>query len=135
MKWEIDTFTPGRTFRLVIWMDEFFKSFDYAWRGIRAAWVGQRNLKVQSFIALITIGVAFYFDITRIEWCLILFAIGLVMALEMVNSAIESLVDLVTGERNELAGKVKDIAAGAALFASVIAVIIGILVFERYLGL
>ena len=57
------------------------------------------------------------------------------MALEIVNSSIESLVDLVTRERNDLAGKVKDIAAGAVLFASVMAVIIGILVFEKYLRL
>ena len=114
-------------------MSRFFKSFVYALKGIRAAWVDQRNLKVQSLIAFAVVAAGIYLEITRIEWCLVLFAIGLVMALEMVNSSIESLVDLVTRERNELAGKVKDIAAGAVLFASVMAVIIGILVFEKYL--
>ena len=102
-------------------------------KGIRASMQDQRNLKVQSTIAVITAGAGFYFDITLVEWCLILFAIGLVIGLEMVNSSIESLVDLVTRERTPLAGKVKDIAAGAVLFASVIAVIIGVIVFRKYL--
>ena len=55
------------------------------------------------------------------------------MGLEIMNSAIESLVDLVTRERKPLAGKVKDIAAGAVLFASVIAVVIGLVVFRKYI--
>ena len=63
----------------------------------------------------------------------ILFAIALVIGLEIMNSAVEDLVDLVTQERKPLAGKVKDLAAGAVLFASVIAVIIGIIVFRKYL--
>lgn len=114
-------------------MKAFLESFLYALKGIRASWNEQRNLKVQSIIALITVGAGFYFEITAMEWCLILFATGLVIGLEMVNSAIESLVDLVTRERSTLAGKVKDVAAGAVLFASVIALIIGVLVFRRYI--
>ena len=113
-------------------MNEFLKSFAYALKGMRAAWREQRNLKVQSVVALFAAGAGFYFNITPLEWCLILIAIGLVLGLEMMNSAIEGLVDLVTRERNPLAGKIKDIAAGAVLFASVIAVIIGLLVFLRY---
>ena len=114
-------------------MNQFLKSLMYALKGVRLSWSEQRNLKVQSVIALITVGAGFYFNITYMEWCLVLFAIGLVMTLEMINSSIESLVDLVTREWNQLAGKVKDIAAGAVLFASVIAVIIGLLVFRKYL--
>lgn len=114
-------------------MREFFKSFIYALNGIRATMREQRNAKVQVIIALITVGAGFYFDITVTEWCIILFAIGLVIGFEIMNSAVESLVDLVTLERKPLAGKVKDIAAGAVLFASVIAVIIGLLIFRKYL--
>ena len=114
-------------------MNEFLRSFIYALKGIRVSWRDQRSLKIQSIIALMTAVAGYYFDITLTEWCFVLFAIGLVLALEMVNSAIEGLVDLVTREYNELAGKVKDIAAGAVLLASVIAVMIGILVFGKYL--
>ncbi len=60
-------------------------------------------------------------------------AVGLVIGLEMMNSAVENLVDLVTLERKPLAGKVKDVAAGAVLFASVIATILGAIIFWKYL--
>jgi diacylglycerol kinase len=115
-------------------LKSFFRSFTYAWNGMRVSLAGQRNLKVQFAIATITIGAGFYFRIDGIEWCLILFSIALVLSLEMVNSSIENLVDLVTLERKPLAGKIKDVAAGAVLVASVIAVIIGVIVFRKYMA-
>jgi diacylglycerol kinase len=114
-------------------MKKFFQSFIYALNGIRASLIEQRNLKVQTIIALITIGAGFYFRITTTEWCLILLSIALVTGLEIVNSAIESLVDLVTEERQPLPGKIKDIAAGAVLVASLISVVIGVIIFRKYL--
>lgn len=116
-------------------MSAFFRSFVYAFKGIALSWREQRNIKVQSVVACITAAGGFYFNITATEWCLILLATGLVIGLEIVNTAIEGMVDLVTLERKPLAGKVKDVAAGAVLFASVIAVIIGVLVFRKYLVL
>jgi diacylglycerol kinase len=101
---------------------------------MRVSLAGQRNLKVQFIIAMITIGAGFYFRIDGIEWCLILFSIALVLSLEMLNSSIENLVDLVTLERKPLAGKIKDVAAGAVLVASIIAVIIGVIVFRKYVA-
>lgn len=116
-------------------MSAFFRSFVYAFKGIALSWREQRNLKVQFFVAAITAGAGFYFDITVTEWCLIMLATGMVIGLEMVNTAIEGVVDLVTLERKPLAGKIKDVAAGAVLFASAIAVIVGVLVFRKYLVL
>lgn len=114
-------------------MKGFFKSFTYAIRGIWLSIADQRNLKVQIVIATIVVGAGFYFDITAIEWCIILICIGLVIGLEMINSAIESVVDLVTMERKPLAGKIKDIAAGAVLISSIISVIIGVIIFRKYM--
>lgn len=114
-------------------MKGFLKSFIYALNGIGASLREQRNLKVQAIVALITISAGCYFDITSVEWGLILLCIGLVMGLEMINSAIESLVDLVTRERKPLAGKIKDMAAGAVLFTSVTAVVVGVIIFRKYL--
>jgi diacylglycerol kinase len=111
----------------------FLRSFWYALQGILASFSEQRNLKMQAAVALVTTAAGFYFGITAMEWCIILLAIGLVIGLEMINSSIEGLVDLVTLERKPLAGKVKDIAAGAVLMASVIAVIVGVIVFGKYL--
>lgn len=114
-------------------MKKFFRSFIYAFNGIRASFAEQFNLKVHFMIALLVIAAGLYFGITRIEWCIVVLCIALVIALEMMNSAVESLVDLVTAERKPLAGKVKDIAAGAVLFASVMSVIIGVIIFNKYI--
>jgi diacylglycerol kinase len=111
----------------------FFKSFTYAVKGIRASFHEQRNIKVQLLITAITLGAGFYFNISEWEWCAVLLTIGLVLSMEMVNTAIENLVDLVSKERSSLAGKIKDLAAGAVLMASVIAVIVGLIVFRKYL--
>jgi diacylglycerol kinase len=113
-------------------VNKFLKSFYYALSGIRGSFRGQRNLKVQSAMALLTVGAGFYFSITATEWCIILLIIGLVLGLEMMNTAIEGLVDLVTLEHKPLAGRIKDIAAGAVLLASILAVIIGVIVFRKY---
>lgn len=107
-------------------------SFVYAANGLRASFADQRNLKVQSVIAVIAIAAGLYYDISATEWCLILLCMGLVMGLELMNSAVERLVDLITMERRPAAGKVKDMAAGAVLFASIIAVIVGGIIFGRY---
>lgn len=113
-------------------MKSFLKSFIYAIRGIWFGITDQLNLKVQIAIAVIVIGAGFYFRITPVEWCIILICIGLVIGLEMINSAIENLVDLVTLERKPLAGKIKDIAAGAVLIVSVTTVIVGVIIFRKY---
>ena len=115
-------------------MKKFLKSLKYAINGIWSGIADQPNLKVQMAIAAIVIGAGFYFQITTTEWCIVLLCIALVViGLEMINSAIESLVDLVTLERMPLAGRIKDIAAGAVLLVSIIAVMIGIIIFRKYL--
>jgi diacylglycerol kinase len=114
-------------------MREFLKSFIYALHGI---WLGlwdQRNLKFQCAVAIVVVGAGFYLSIQPIEWCIILMCISLVISLELINTAVENLVDLVTLERKPLAGKIKDIAAGAVLIASAISLIIGVIVFRKYL--
>ena len=113
-------------------MKYFFKSFVYALNGIWSGVADQLNLKVQIGVALFVVAAGFYYHITPMEWCVILLCIGLVLGLEMMNSAIESLVDLVTLERNPLAGRIKDIAAGAVLLVSFISVMIGVIIFRKY---
>jgi diacylglycerol kinase len=114
-------------------MKKFFTSFLYAARGVKAAFSEQPNLKIQLVVAMIATGLGFYFEISLVEWSILLLTIGLVLGLEMVNSALENMVDLVTRERNPLAGKIKDIGAGAVLLASILALIVGWLIFRPYL--
>jgi len=114
-------------------MEKFLKSFIYAIHGIWSAIADQRNLKFQLGVAIIVVGAGFYLGIASMEWCVILLCIALVIGLELVNTALENLVDLVTMERNPLAGKIKDIAAGAVLIVSIISLIIGLIIFRKYL--
>jgi undecaprenol kinase len=77
--------------------------------------------------------VSYYFSITKTEWLFILVAIGGMFALELVNTAIERLVDLVTAEYHPLAKQAKDLAAGAVLVYAILSVGIGMVIFLPYL--
>jgi diacylglycerol kinase len=112
-------------------MKTFLQSVRYALQGLQAAFVG-RNFRIQLGMALLVLAAGFYFSVTRLEWCVLLFNIALVLSLEVVNSSLENLVDLVTRERHPLAGKVKDLAAGAVVVASAMAVVMGVIVFWPY---
>jgi diacylglycerol kinase len=114
-------------------MSKLQHSFGYAIKGILVAFKEQRNLKVHTAIAIIVIVAGFYFSVQSWEWVVLLLCIGIVISLELMNSAIENLVDLVTQERKPLAGKVKDIAAGAVLVVSIAALIIGVIIFLPHL--
>ena len=70
--------------------------------------------------------------ITRTEWIMVVMCIGTVIAAELFNTAIEKLVDLVSPERHPVAGRGKDIAAGAVLICAVAAAIIGLIIFIPY---
>jgi diacylglycerol kinase len=109
-------------------MKPFIMSFVHAGRGIGFA-IAQRNLKAQLLVAAIVIAAAALIGVTVIEWCLLLGCVAAVTGMEMINSAIESLVDLVSPERRPTAGKVKDIAAGAVLWCSCVSAAIGVLIF------
>lgn len=113
-------------------MNSFLKSFSYAFNGLKIS-LKQRNMKIHITCAVLVIALGFYFKITTTEWCILLLCIGAVLTLEIINTAIEYLVDLVSPNYNELAGKVKDLAAGAVLIVAIIAAIIGCLVFWKYL--
>ena len=112
-------------------MKTFLQSVRYALQGLQSAFDG-RNFRIQLSLALLVLAAGFYFSITRLEWCVLLFNVALVLSLEIVNSSLENLVDLVTRERHPLAGKVKDLAAGAVVVAVGMAIVTGVIVFWPY---
>ena len=109
------------------------KSFKYALNGIFTALAICRNLKIHYLIAIIAIVAGFYFEIKRLEFAIVLLAIVLVVSLEMMNTAIEKVVDLLTEKYHVLALIAKDVAAGAVLIASIVAFIVGALIFGPYI--
>ena len=101
------------------------RSVGYA---VKGAWIllsSEGSIQVQFVIALLVTGAGWYFDLSAMEWMFQFLAIGMVMGLEGVNTAVEKLSDYVQPETDPRIGQLKDISAGAVLFASIIACIIG----------
>ena len=109
------------------------KSFQHAFCGILTSFVIGRNIKVHYIAALAAILGGLYFGISKVEFLIILLVSTQVICLEMVNTAIERTVDLVTVEYHLYAKIAKDIAAGAVLVASIFATIIGGIIFLPYI--
>ena len=107
-------------------------SFKYAVDGIVTAIKDEPNLKIHLFLACLALVLGFIFQISDSDWLAILIVIGLVISIELTNTAIEEIVDAFTNESHPSAKKAKDVAAGAALVASVTALLIGIVIFLPY---
>jgi len=110
-------------------MKKRIQSFGYAIKGIRYVFGTEVNMKIHIAISVLVIASGIFFAISLIEWMFCLLCIGLVVGAEMLNTAIENVVDLASPEQHPLAGKAKDIAAGAVLICAIISVIIGLLIF------
>ena len=110
-----------------------FRSFGYAWQGIKCCIGKEQNLSFHLIASTVVVAAGFAFDITRTEWMILILCIGVVIAAELFNTAIEKLVDLVSPGRHPLAGQVKDIAAGAVLVCAAAAAIIGLIIFFPYI--
>ncbi len=114
-------------------MGKFLKAFGFAWNGLKTAFSEEFNLKFHVGAALAAIVAGFYFNVTEGEWLAIILVTAMVIVTELINTAIERLVDLVAPERNPLAGKVKDIVAAAVLISAVAAIIVAVIIFPKYI--
>ena len=108
--------------------DPLYKSFGYAFEGIGTCIKKERNMKIHCAAAVLVVIAGVILKISSLE-CICLTLFGLIMALELVNTAVEAVVDLVTEERKPLAKIAKDTAAGAVLIAAIMAAIAGIIIF------
>ncbi len=107
----------------------FIKSFHCALCGILDSVVSERNLRIHIVAAMYILYFSRFYTFTRAEYILLALTICLVIATEMLNTAIEAAVDLVTEEYARLAKAAKDIAAGAVLVVAVFAVFVGVMLF------
>lgn len=103
-------------------------SFNYAFQGLKHVIINERNFRIHLIIATLIIILASYLGINRLEWLFIIVSIFGVLVLELVNSAIERVVDLITLEINPLAKQAKDIAATAVLLYAIMSAIIGMII-------
>jgi len=105
------------------------QSFKYAFNGLRTLLCEEHNSWIHLFITVCVVAAGFVFNISSLEWIAVTLCIGIVFALELVNTAIENLANFVSKEYHELIKKVKDLAAAAVLIAAIAAAIIGLIIF------
>ncbi|WP_112181345.1 MULTISPECIES: diacylglycerol kinase family protein [Paraliobacillus] len=101
----------------------------YALNGIKYAVRSENNMKIHFVILLIVIGLGLAFQLSIVEWMLLSLTIGSVLICELLNTAIEDLLDYLAPEIHPTVGKIKDLTAGAVLIAALVSLIVGSLVF------
>ncbi|MGN1043349.1 MAG: diacylglycerol kinase family protein [Acutalibacteraceae bacterium] len=110
------------------------KSFKYAVRGIIYTIRNERNMRIHSVVSLCVIFLSFFFNLSPEKYCILGLTISFVVVTEVINSALESLMDLCAKDYNSTVKSAKDMAAGAVLIASIVAFIVGVILFSDVEG-
>ncbi len=105
------------------------KSTFYSVKGAYLLITSEHSIMVQFFIGIAVTIAGFYFEISATEWMLQILAVGLVLAIEGANTAVEKISDFIHPEFNEKIGFIKDIASGAVFFAAMAALAVGIIIY------
>ncbi|MCF6133388.1 diacylglycerol kinase [Flavobacterium wongokense] len=105
------------------------KSVGFAVKGAIKLITTEHSVMVQSSLAMIMIIAGFYFHISREEWMMQILAFGLVLSIEALNTAVEKIADFIHPEFHSRIGFIKDIAAGAVMFAAMAAIAVGLLIY------
>jgi len=108
---------------------EIKKAFGFAFEGIAYTFRTQNNMRIHVVIASLVIVLSFFLRLSSLEWAVILICISLVLVTEMLNTAIEAIVDLISPDLHPLAKAAKDIGAGMVVIFSFLSAIIGCIVF------
>lgn len=105
------------------------RSFSCAFKGLLEMSRGQFNFRIHFVAVIVVVCCGFIFKVSFSEWTILILCMGFVLAAEAMNTAIEYLVDLVTPDYHELAGKIKDLAAAAVLIAAMASALAGLIIF------
>lgn len=109
------------------------KSIKYAVKGFFLLLTTENSIITQSIIGLIFVGLGFYFEIDRVEWALQFLAIGLVLAIESLNTAVEKVCDFIHPDYHKKIGFIKDVASGSVTFAALTAFAVAVVIYGKYL--
>ena len=110
-------------------LKKFFYSFTYPIKGLAYAYRNEQNLVVDVGMAILVVIAGFIFNVSVTEWALLILTIGLVLSCELINTAIEATVDLVTEEYHPIAKVAKDTSAAAVFIFAIVAILVGIIIF------
>ena len=114
-------------------MSTFLQNIGFASEGLKYFFKSERNGRIQAAIAFAVVALSFYLGLSPLEWCLVLGCIALVIALEMVNTSLERVCTMLSAEFHPMVKIIKDVAAGAVLWAAIFCVFIGAIVFIPHL--
>lgn len=120
--------SPAPTTRNNAWQvaPNLFTSFRYAWAGVRYAFLTQRNFRIHTFVGSVVLTTGMILQLEPIALSILALTSAFVMIMELLNTALESVVDLTVGQSyHELAKIAKDCAAGAVLLSAIAAVVVG----------
>jgi len=118
----------------MIRLSRLLKSFNYAFKGLVKTIQEEQNLKIQILSGAVILVLAWCFRIKQWEWAVLILMISLVILMELVNSAVERITDVLKPRINGYVKEIKDIMAAAVLVASIVAVLVGVLIFWPYLS-
>jgi diacylglycerol kinase len=105
------------------------KGFKFALNGIKEAIATQVNFRFHFAATLFVVSAGFVVELNEMEWVMVTLCIGFVVVTELLNTAIEYLVDFISPDQHPLAGKIKDLAAGAVLISAITAFVTGLIIF------
>ncbi|MEZ4906168.1 MAG: diacylglycerol kinase family protein [Saprospiraceae bacterium] len=108
-------------------------SFKHALNGIKYAWHNEINIRIQLIIGILAIITAYFLNLNKIDFIIILFCITIVVASEMMNTAVEKICDFISPGIDQRIKIIKDIAAGTVLIVSLASSIIGLIIFYKYI--
>lgn len=112
-------------------LKKIINSFKNAFSGIISAIISERHMRVHIVAAAYVLWLSRFYDFTKSEYAILLIVIAMVIVSEMINTAVEEVVDLASPSYHEKAKKSKDVAAGAVLISAFCAVVIGVLFFGK----
>ena len=104
-------------------------SFKFAFQGIKLLFKEEHNSWIHLLFAALAIALAVWLKISLLEWVLVIFCIGFVFVIEIINTAIENICDFISPEKNSMIKRIKDLSAAAVLFSAVTSLIVGALIF------
>lgn len=105
------------------------KSFGFAFNGFIILFREEHNSRIHFIAAFFAVIAGFWLKISLIEWVAVVFAIGFVITLELINSAIENIADFISPEKHEMIKKIKDLAAAGVLVGAITSLTIGLIIF------
>lgn len=105
------------------------KSFSFAFEGLKVALIKGRNFRIQFVLGIIASALAYYLKFTTDEWAILVITIASVLILELINTALESIVNIVSPEIRSEAKIAKDVAAASVLIASIASIFIAVFLF------